>query len=100
MNTPEKLGVTVANPEQEIRVEGATFAEVIAFLALHLETLKKASTLLQQENRYSENERLAEVQGAMAAMVNTMSVMLFEHLRWAREQGLRFELSSSGQRSH
>lgn len=100
MDTTEKLGVTVTNPAQEIRIEGRSFAEVIAHQALHVETLRKAVAVLVQQNPHAENEQLAEVQVALMAMANTMGVMLFEHVRWAMEQGLHLELPKADAARH
>lgn len=100
MHTHERLGVTVANPEQTVSIKGRSFAEIITHLALHIETLNKVNAVLNQENPGGENERLAEVQNAVQATANSTTVMLYEHLRWATEQGLRFVLNETGKIQH
>lgn len=99
MHTHEKLGVTGANPEQAVSIEGRSFAETLTHLALHIETLNKVNAVLKQANPCGENEQLAEVQNAVQATANSTTVMLYEHLRWATEQGLRFVLMRRGRSS-
>lgn len=93
MTALNTLGVTVINPDAVITIEGLTFAEVIAHLGVTVETLRKVGRVLHQENPDSVNEALCEVELAIAALTNTATVMLSEHLRWAKEQGLQFAVA-------
>lgn len=91
-NMEPELGVRVANPDQNIQIAGQTFADSVLWLHVHNEKLDKVLEVLRQENPHGENERLAAVQSALQWLTNTTKLVLEEHLRWAREQGLRFEL--------
>lgn len=91
-NMESELGVRVANPDQNIQITGQTFAESVLWLHIHSEKLDKVLEVLRQENPHGENERVAAAQSALQWLTNTTKIFLDENLRWAREQGLRFEL--------
>lgn len=91
-NMKPELGVRVANPDQNIQIAGQTFAESVLWLHMHNEKLDKVLDVLSQVNPHCENERLAAVQSALQWLTNTTKLILDEHLRWAREQGLSFEI--------
>lgn len=91
-NMEPELGVRVANPDQNIQIAGQTFADSVLWLHMQNQKLDKVLDVLRQENPHGDNERLAAVQSALQWLTNTTKIVLDEHLRWAREQGLRFEI--------
>ncbi|MBI4995578.1 MAG: hypothetical protein HZC22_01485 [Rhodocyclales bacterium] len=99
MSAIAKLGVTVSNPVP-ITIEAQSYAEYIALLHLQAETLRKAIAVLNLENPGGVNERLAEVQTSLAAVVGSTQASLHEHLRLARDQGLRFAIAQPGNPAH
>lgn len=93
MEAIEKLGVRVSNPEQDITLDGKTFADLVLFEYLRTENLRRCTAALALETiPDGESERLAELQVQLQAMVNASSGVLQEHLRIAHAQGLRFEI--------
>lgn len=91
----ESLGVRVTNPEQNITIEGASYADLVLFEHLRTENLRRCVAALNLVSPYGENETLAEVRAQLQGMVNASAGVLQEHLRIAREQGLRFEIVPS-----
>lgn len=87
-----EIGVSVANPDQSIQITGQTFADSVLWLHVHNQNLIQVLEELRQENPHGENERLATVQSALQGLTNATKGVLDEHLRVAREQGLRFEI--------
>lgn len=91
----ESLGVRVTNPEQNITLEGASYADLVLFEHLRTENLRRCVAALNLSGLYGENEALAEVRAQLQGMANASAGVLQEHLRIAREQGLRFEIVPS-----
>lgn len=91
----ESLGVRVTNPEQNITIEGSSYADLVLFEHLHTENLRRCVAALNLVSPYGENETLEEVRAQLQGMVNASAGVLHEHLRIAREQGLRFEIVPS-----
>lgn len=91
----ENFGVQVANPEQNIVIEGQSFAELICYQHLHTENLKRLVAVLQGFNPDSADELLAAVQINLQGLTNASAGMLADCLRLAMAQGLRFELVQS-----
>lgn len=88
-----KLGVQVTNPEQNIVLTGASYADLVLFEYLRTENLRRCVAALNLMGPHAENETLVEVRAQLQVMVNASSGVLQEHLRLAREQGLRFEIA-------
>lgn len=97
MEAIEKLGVRVSNPEQDITLDGKTFADLVLFEYLRTENLRRCTAAIARGMiPDGESERLAELQVQLQvqlrAMVSASSAVLQEHLRIAHAQGLRFEI--------
>lgn len=90
--TIEKLGIRVANPDQSITVTGASYADLVLFEHLRTENLRRCVAALNLESADGYSELLAEVLAQLQGMTNASAGVLQEHLRIAREQGLRFEI--------
>lgn len=88
----ESLGVRVINSEQNITLEGKTYADLILFEHLRVENLRRCVAALGVANPHAVNELLIEVQTQLQAMQNASAGVLHEHLCAARAQGLRFEI--------
>ena len=88
----ENFGVQVANPEQNIVIEGQSFAELICYQHLHTENLKRLVAVLQGLNPDAADELLSAVQINLQGLSNASAGMLSDCLRIALAQGLRFEL--------
>ncbi|MBI5785191.1 MAG: hypothetical protein HZA64_07025 [Rhodocyclales bacterium] len=99
MSTIEKLGVRMSNPVP-VTIDAASYAEYIALLHIQVEMLAKTVAILNLENPGGENERLAEVQNAVALIASSTRDALLEHLRLARDQGLRFAIAPPGGALH
>lgn len=93
--TIEKLGVRVANPEQNINLEGTSFAELVLFEHLRVENLQRCVAALGKLNHDGGDEPLAEIAAQLQAMANASAGVRQEHLRVAHAQGLRFEIAPS-----
>lgn len=90
--TIEKLGVRVANPEQTVSLSGASYADLVLFEHLRTENLRRCVAALNMESHDGKGELLEEVRAQLQGMANASAGVLQEHLRIAREQGLRFEI--------
>lgn len=88
----ESLGVRVTNPEQNINLEGKTYADLILFEHLRVENLRRCVAALGTLNNDGGDELLAEIAAQLQAMANASAGVRQEHLRVARAQGLRFEI--------
>lgn len=86
----ESLGVRVSNPEQNITLAGASYADLVLFEHLRTENLRRCIAALNLVN--GEDETLTEVRVQLQGMLNASAGVLAEQLRIAREQGLRFEI--------
>lgn len=87
------LGVQITNPEQNIVLPGTAFADLVRFEFLRTKNLQRCLAALNLVGPHGENEALVEVQVQLQVMMNASSGVLQEHLRLAREQGLRFEIA-------
>lgn len=90
--TIEKLGVRVANPEQTVSISGASYADLVLFEHLRTENLRRCVAALNLESYDGKGELLEEVRAQLQGLANASAGVLQEHLRIAREQGLRFEI--------
>ena len=88
----EKFSVRIANPEQSITLDGKSFADLVLFEHLRTENLRRCVAALNLGNPDGHSELLTEVQAQLQGMANASAGVLQEHLRIAREQGLRFEI--------
>ncbi|MFZ5483732.1 MAG: hypothetical protein ACOZB0_05815 [Pseudomonadota bacterium] len=89
----EQLGVRVSNPDLMIGIDGQSFADLVLYHYLHAENLRRCLAVLAQESTLDTSEPLSELQAQLQALANGSSGVLSEHLRIAREQGLRFEIT-------
>lgn len=90
MNKPT---VRVNNPEKLVEIQGDSFAELILHQCMHVENLRRVVQAVSQINTEAQDERLAEVQAIVQAMVNSSAGVLVEQVRIATAQGLAFEIS-------
>lgn len=90
MNKPT---VRVNNPEKLVEIQGDSFAELILHQCMHVENLRRVVQAVNQINAETQDERLAEVQAIVQAMVNSSAGVLVEQVRIATAQGLAFEIS-------
>jgi hypothetical protein len=90
--TIEKMGVRVSNPDQNINLEGASFAELVLFEHLRTENLRRCVAALGTLNHDGGDELLAEIAAQLQAMANASAGVRQEHMRVAHAQGLRFEI--------
>lgn len=100
MEAIEKLGVRVSSPAQRITLDGKSFGDLVLFEHLRTENLRRCVAALNLVGLNGENEALAEVRAQLQGMVNASAGVLQEHLRIAREQGLRFEIVPAAAELH
>lgn len=96
MSAMKTMGLSVTTPGLVIEIEGDTFAEVIAYMDMTFETLKRVERMLYEVNPDDADESISTAMLAVAALKNTSFVMLSEHIRWASEQGLHFTVEKPG----
>lgn len=84
--------VRVSNPEQNITLTGASYADLILFEYLRAENMRRCVAALNLVSPHGENELLTAVQAQMQAMLNASAGVLSQYLRVAQLQGLHFEI--------
>lgn len=89
----EKLGVRISDHAKNITIDGKSYADLVLFEYLRTENLRRCLAALNLVGPHGENETLVEVQAQLQVMAKASSGVLQEHLRLAREQGLRFEIA-------
>ncbi len=85
----EKFGVRVTAP-QLITLEAQSFADLIVFLQLRVENLRRCVVALGLANPHGANETVAEVQVQLQVMIESANGVEQDMMRIAKAQGLRF----------